>query len=306
MKQKLDFLKENQPGNKKQKNNEQQKRKTLQLSSNKLLYTSKMKSVFLAFCILALATMTSAARLSMNQMAVIWKQNGGMDCETAVAVGWATSMGNTNSRMRSRQGGVDRGVWGINSVRSPGVSVTCARSADCGATAAIGQSMNGADWSKFSAFNNGMHMPHMQRARMACGPSGFDMMEEEAFDLQTDLQLPVRRLRGGKHLSMHQMAMLWKRQGGMDCSTAVAIGWATSMGNTKAKTRSVMGGKDQGLWGINSISASHVSRQCAMSADCNTGATLALSSNGADWSQFSAYVNGMHLAHMHQSRAACR
>ena len=77
-----------------------------------------MKGLLLAFCILSLATMGSAAHLSMNQMAMIWKQNNGMDCQTAVAIGWATSMGDTKGRTPSSQGGMDRGLWGINSMRS--------------------------------------------------------------------------------------------------------------------------------------------------------------------------------------------
>merc|ERR1719235_2907538 len=105
---------------------------------------------------------------------------------------------------------------------------------------------------------------------------------------------------------MDQMAMLWKKQGGFDCPTAVAIGYAISMGNLKARTPSVMGGQDRGLWGLNSISASHVSKNCAFAADCSTRAAISLSSNGADWSQFSSFINGMHLAYMGQAAQACR
>ena len=172
--------------------------------------------------------------------------------------------------------------------------------------AAIGLSMNGADWSKFAAYINGRHMAHMQPARQACGPSGFDIIAD-SFDAPISSEIfsdSYRRLRG-KHFSLEQMAMLWKKQGGMDCQTAVAIGYATSMGNIKARTPSVMGGKDRGLWGLNSISASRVSTNCALSADCATQAAIELSGNGADWSSFAAYVNGFHMPHMQAARRAC-
>ena len=263
--------------------------------------------ILVAFCVLALATLSSAARISMHQMAMIWKQQGGHDCQTAVAIGYATSMGNTKSRRRSPiMGGVDRGLWGINTISAPGVSTKCAFDSNCGAKAAISLSMNGADWSKFAAYVNGMHMAHMQPARQACGPSGFDIIAD-SFDAPTSSEIfseSYRRLRG-KHLSMHQMAMLWKKQGGFDCQTAVAIGYATSMGNPKARTRSVMGGLDRGLWGLNSISASHVSTNCAFSADCSTKAAVHLSLSGTHWSSFPAYVNGFHMAYMQQAKRAC-
>ena len=288
-----------------------------------------MKSgILIAFCVLALATLSSAAHLSMRQMAMIWKQGGGHDCQTAVAIGYATSMGNPQSRHRSPMGGVNRGLWGINTISAPHVSANCALSAECGAQAAIRLSGNGADWSKFPAFVSGMHMSYMPQARQACGPSGFDLVDDAIIDnyiidddiidddkreIETQIfptQIvvdPFRRLRGhNRFLTMHQMAMLWKRQGGMDCQTAIAVGYATSMGNKKAKKPSKMGGKDRGLWGINSVSASHVSSTCATSPDCATQAAINLSSNGADWSKFSAYVTGMHMAYMGQAKSACR
>ena len=268
--------------------------------------------ILVAFCVLALAAVSSAAHLSMREMAMIWKQQGGHDCQTAVAIGYATSLGNSKSRTMSPQGGADRGLWGINTISAPQVSTNCAFSAQCGAQAAIRLSGNGADWSQFSAFVTGMHMSFMPQARQACGPSGFDLLDDTFDDsLDEDISSEIyinsfRQLRGGvKHVSMHQMAMLWKRQGGMDCQTAVAVGYATSMGNIKAKSKSVMGGQDRGLWGLNSISASHVSTNCAFSADCATTAAINLSLNGADWSQFSSFVNGMHMSYMGQAKSAC-
>jgi hypothetical protein len=284
-----------------------------------------MKGLLLAFCILSLATMGSAAHLSMNQMAMIWKQNNGMDCQTAVAIGWATSMGDTKGRTPSSQGGMDRGLWGINSMRSPQVSRSCAFDAGCSATAAITQSMNGADWSKFTAFINGMHMPHMRQARRACGPSGFDEEEEEGPEVFFHALTTARRLKrhgggrgnrgrgrgnrgrgqAGEAVSMEAMAMIWKMQGGQDCKTAVAVGWATSMGDPESETPSRNGGTDRGLWGINSINAPGVSTNCAFDAECCAKAAMVQSMNGADWSKFSAFINGMHMPHMPLARAAC-
>ena len=267
--------------------------------------------ILVAFFVLALATLSSAAQhLSMRQMAMIWKQQGGHDCQTAVAVGYSTSLGNPRNRRPSPMGGANRGLWGINTISAPHVSTNCALSAQCGAQAAIRLSGNGADWSQFPAFVNGIHLSFMPQARQACGPSGFDLVDDDAQEEISSVTFTdaFRRLRGGqgKHMSMHQMAMLWKRQGGMDCQTAVAVGYATSMGNRKAKRKSTLGGQDRGLWGLNSISASHVSKNCAFAADCSTRAAINLSSNGADWSQFSSFINGMHLAYMGQAAQACR
>lgn len=273
-----------------------------------------MKGILLAFCILALATMASAAHLSMHQMANLWKLNKGMDCQTAVAIGYATSLGNTKAQVQSSLGGKDRGLWGINSISSPQVAKSCALEASCGARAAIELSNNGADWTRFASYIDGLHMAHMRNAGRACGPSGFDEMEEKPVLYSSGLnwwpeQTAGRRLKRRRPkkaaVSMETMAMIWKMQGGNDCKTAVAVGWATSMGDPNSANPAPNGGMDRGLWGLNSVDAHGVSTQCAFDAECGAKATIQHSKNGADWSKFSAYVTGMHVPHIPLAKQAC-
>ena len=107
-------------------------------------------------------------------------------------------------------------------------------------------------------------------------------------------------------ISMSQVASYWKRAGGStsSCPTAVAVAWAESRGDTKAKgynSNSV----DRGLWQINSYWHRDVSDSCAFDAACNAKAAVRISSGGSRWSPWATYNDGLHHRWMNDARRAC-
>ena len=107
-------------------------------------------------------------------------------------------------------------------------------------------------------------------------------------------------------ISMSQVASYWKRAGGStsSCPTAVAVAWAESRGDTKAKgynSNSV----DRGLWQINSYWHRDVSDSCAYDAACNAKAAVRISSRGSKWSPWATYNDGLHHRWMNDARRAC-
>ena len=107
-------------------------------------------------------------------------------------------------------------------------------------------------------------------------------------------------------ISMSQVASYWKRAGGSSssCPTAVAVAWAESRGDTKAKgynSNSV----DRGLWQINSYWHRDVSDSCAYDAACNAKAAVRISSGGSKWSPWATYNDGLHHRWMNDARRAC-
>ena len=130
----------------------------------------KLAFIFIAALCLFATGVSSRKFMTMHQMAVLYKKAGGSNCATAVAIGYATSMGNIRHQSRSTMGGKDRGLWGLNSIAAHGVSTNCVFDPACAARAAVKESFNGADWSNVAAYNNGMHQPLMRQARQACAP----------------------------------------------------------------------------------------------------------------------------------------
>ena len=107
-------------------------------------------------------------------------------------------------------------------------------------------------------------------------------------------------------ISMSQVASYWKRAGGStsSCPTAVAVAWAESRGDTKAKgynSNSV----DRGLWQINNYWHRDVSDSCAFDAACNAKAAVRISSGGSRWSPWATYNDGLHHRWMNDARRAC-
>ena len=129
-----------------------------------------MKSALAATFGLVLVTATDA--LSMNQVASLWKQNGGSSssCPTAVAVAWAESRGNPKATGRNSDS-YDRGLWQINSKWHPDVSDSCAYNAACNAKNAVRISSGGSRWSPWATYNNGLHHQFMGQANSACASS---------------------------------------------------------------------------------------------------------------------------------------
>lgn len=138
-----------------------------------------MKKILL-YSAAACALATSADALSMNQVASLWKQNGGSSssCPTAVAVAWAESRGNPGATGRN-PGSYDRGLWQINSKWHPDVSDSCAYNAACNARNAVRISSGGSRWSPWATYNNGLHHKFMGQARSACSSSRDELDDEE-------------------------------------------------------------------------------------------------------------------------------
>ena len=126
----------------------------------------------------ACALATSADALSMNQVASLWKQNGGSSssCPTAVAVAWAESRGNPGATGRN-PGSYDRGLWQINSKWHPDVSDSCAYNAACNAKNAVRISSGGSRWSPWATYNDGLHRKFMGQAQSACSSSRDELDE---------------------------------------------------------------------------------------------------------------------------------
>jgi hypothetical protein len=126
----------------------------------------------------ACALATSADALSMNQVASLWKQNGGSSssCPTAVAVAWAESRGNPGATGRN-PGSYDRGLWQINSKWHPDVSDSCAYNAACNAKNAVRISSGGSRWSPWATYNDGLHRKFMGQAKSACSSSRDELDE---------------------------------------------------------------------------------------------------------------------------------
>ena len=107
-------------------------------------------------------------------------------------------------------------------------------------------------------------------------------------------------------ISMSQVASYWKRAGGStsSCPTAVAVAWAESRGDVKAKgynSNSI----DRGLWQINNYWHRDVSDSCAFDAGCNARAALRISSGGSRWTPWATYNDGLHHRWMSDARRAC-
>jgi Lysozyme like domain len=94
---------------------------------------------------------------------------------TAVAVGMAESGCSTAAVHRNGptpgcpRGSVDRGMWQINDCHHPGISVGCARSAQCSANAAFQISSGGRTFRPWAAYTNGRYRAHLGQARAAVG-----------------------------------------------------------------------------------------------------------------------------------------
>ena len=142
-----------------------------------------MKTATAAAVGLALVTTTDA--LSMQQVASLWKQNGGSSssCPTAVAVAWAESRGNPKATGRN-PGSYDRGLWQINSKWHPDVSDSCAYNAACNARNAVRISSGGTRWSPWATYNHGRHRQFMGQAKSACSSSRDEI--EGALAIGTD------------------------------------------------------------------------------------------------------------------------
>jgi len=107
-------------------------------------------------------------------------------------------------------------------------------------------------------------------------------------------------------LSMSQVAGYWKRGGGSSssCPTAVAVAWAESHGNPRARGNNP-GSYDRGLWQINSKWHPDVSDSCAYNAACNAKNAVRISSGGSRWSPWATYNHGKHRQYLSQARSAC-
>ena len=105
---------------------------------------------------------------------------------------------------------------------------------------------------------------------------------------------------------MSQVAGYWKRGGGSSssCPTAVAVAWAESHGNPRARGNNP-GSYDRGLWQINSKWHPDVSDSCAYDAACNAKNAVRISSGGSRWSPWATYNHGKHNKYMSQARSAC-
>lgn len=152
--------------------------KTTNFKQNNQTTTTTMQKILL-YSAAACALATSADALSMNQVASVWKQNGGSSssCPTAVAVAWAESRGNPGATGRN-PGSYDRGLWQINSKWHPDVSDSCAYNAACNAKNAVRISSGGSRWSPWATYNDGLHHKFMGQARSACSSSRDELDEE--------------------------------------------------------------------------------------------------------------------------------
>lgn len=107
-------------------------------------------------------------------------------------------------------------------------------------------------------------------------------------------------------LSMKQVADKWKGVGGSTskCSVAVAVAWAESKGNPKARGQN-SDSYDRGLWQINSKWHRDVSDSCAYDAKCNAQQAKRISSNGNNWSPWATYKHGLHKRYLNDAKKAC-
>ena len=109
-----------------------------------------------------------------------------------------------------------------------------------------------------------------------------------------------------ERLSMSGVASVWKRNGGSSsaCPTAVAVAWAESRGDTKARGQN-SNSYDRGLWQINSYWHRDVSDSCAYDKNCNAKNAVRISSNGGKWSPWATYNDGLHRRWMNDAKKAC-
>ena len=109
-----------------------------------------------------------------------------------------------------------------------------------------------------------------------------------------------------ERLSMSGVASVWKRNGGSSssCPTAVAVAWAESRGDTKARGQN-SNSYDRGLWQINSYWHRDVSDSCAYDKNCNAKNAVRISSNGGKWSPWATYNDGLHKRWMNDAKKAC-
>ena len=107
-------------------------------------------------------------------------------------------------------------------------------------------------------------------------------------------------------LSMKQVADKWKGVGGSTskCSVAVAVAWAESRGNPKARGQN-SDSYDRGLWQINSKWHPDVSDRCAYDAKCNAAQAKRISSNGNNWRPWATYKHGRHKKYLKDAAKAC-
>ena len=108
-----------------------------------------------------------------------------------------------------------------------------------------------------------------------------------------------------ERLSMSGVASVWKRNGGSSssCPTAVAVAWAESRGDTKARGQN-SNSYDRGLWQINSYWHRDVSDSCAYDKNCNAKNAVRISSNGRKWSPWATYNDGLHRRWMNDAKKA--
>ncbi len=109
-----------------------------------------------------------------------------------------------------------------------------------------------------------------------------------------------------ERLSMSGVASVWKRNGGSSsaCPTAVAVAWAESRGDTRARGQN-SNSYDRGLWQINSYWHRDVSDSCAYDKNCNAKNAVRISSNGRKWSPWATYNDGLHRRWMNDAKKAC-
>ena len=126
----------------------------------------------IAYVLFVSSDRVSAERLSMSQVASVWKSNGGSSssCPVAVAVAWAESRGDTRARGQNSNS-YDRGLWQINSYWHRDVSDSCAYDKNCNARNAVRISSNGGNWRPWATYNDGLHNRFLSDARRACGGS---------------------------------------------------------------------------------------------------------------------------------------
>ncbi|WP_194919726.1 ricin-type beta-trefoil lectin domain protein [Catenulispora rubra] len=85
---------------------------------------------------------------------------------------------------------------------------------------------------------------------------------------------------------------------------AIAVAMAESSCNPSAVNINSGGSEDRGLWQMNSVYHSEVSKACAFQIQCNANAAWRVSNHGADWNPWSAYANGSWRSFVGDARAA--
>ena len=111
------------------------------------------------------ATSSSAAALSLAQIATLWLAAGGAASSAAVAtaVAMAESGGHIMATDDDRNGTVDRGLWQINSVHGALSTYDPAGNAK----AAIQISANGKNWTPWVTYNTGAYRQYLAAAQKA-------------------------------------------------------------------------------------------------------------------------------------------